>query len=339
MIPPKAAKPAEPAPPTVSGVWVLPRADGGADYLEIYGKRRFIYRSGDGLVAGGQAEVAGNRLVLQGQESRRAFVYELESKTLRLIPDADDRPADETDLGRMAPRGGDVATWQRRGALTHNGKVPIESAADLLGTFVYRGAPGREEQLVLLPDGAFRYRGPDELAADGSWALTDEVLELSDGLVTRRLTPVLRFDAGAWRLDLTRHESEATEPASDLADLPPAYHTMASYTRASPPLPADFTGRYEITVAGVRHRLLFTPGGQLRYVRGTQIVPGEYQVDGSILTIALRDAEGEVERRRLLAELLPDGLLLVRLPDQHLAVDLLAELPPVSGAVARYRTW
>ncbi len=331
------AGPTVAAAPRLEGEWVY-RGPELTESLQVFGSRRFVYHHSAGGVAAGTLSVEGALLRLAAPLVTRVFAYELSPGALRLIPDADDRPVELSDLAAMSPHGSQVVTWRRRGAVAADWSLPLAQPGDVAGTYRVEPVPGQPEELSLNLDGTFLYRGRGtELG--GRYRLAEGGLELTSGPLTRRFEVALSVAADGWRLRLAVADEAPPRPINDLADLPPAFGRVALYRRPlAPPAGDELLGRYQLADG---QRLIFATGGELRYGNAAgAVLPCRWELDGVFLDLRITDDRGATESRRFLVQRLPDGLLLVDTGEgSGGAQRLLADLPPVGGAYARYSTF
>lgn len=330
----------KPTAPTLSGMWFGSFRPGESEYLEVFAERRFIWRTSQGVSTSGDLDVQDRVLVFTAQNVRRVFVYELTRDTLRLTPDANDRPVPFGPLAKMTPLGARQVTWLRQGRTRGDDAFAPTAVADLAGTFQAARAGGLTDELTFTTDGRFRYRGPGGLAADGTCTLADGVLNLSHPPVLRRLVPRLMFNGRRWRLFLRRHDSDRCRPANDLADLPPAGEYEVVYARPTEPVkPELFRGAYECRLGKRVHRLEFGAPGAVTYrLDSAPPLSCRWRLTGLSLTISHTDGDRELAARVFLVQPLGDGLVLLHVDGGWYGpTRVLDPLPPTEQTAAVFR--
>ncbi len=327
---------------TPNGHWRHRRPDGGVEYLELFGRRRFVYRSPAGQAVAGEAVIEPRRLHLRFEGLERIFYYDLGANLLRLTPDSTDTQSGRGELAAMHPRGGETAVYTRRGMTELAWELSIEQSGDLIGRYRSQPVPQREESLELRLGGQFVYQGPGGLRAAGRYNLEEGLLVLRDGAVERRLIARVTITSQAWVLSLTRDESDLPPYLNDLADMAPRLRRAARFERPLlVPTEDDLLGSFRTIDELGEHRLVFAPNGQLRVgsLPG-EVMPGTWSLDGALLRIDVVDDRGIVEVRRFVVQPIPGGLLLVRDDrDEPLRGELLRFLPPLTEPYARYTTF
>jgi len=214
--------------------------------------------------------------------------------------------------------------YRRRGLSPERWSLPLDEPAVLSGAFVLDTGRGRRETLTFGPADRCRYQ------------FADQRLTLTSGTVTRRFLAQLWFTPEGWRLRLECADDDRPRPANDLADLSPIFRAAVEYRRPLDLLPAsDLVGPYQYAFDDVTVRLQLLEDGQGRYVVGQEVMPLTWTLQDAVLTLQMSDDLGPLSTRRLWAQRVPGGLVLVPFGDRAAAPDqLLGQLPPVTTAFA-----
>jgi hypothetical protein len=327
--PPAAAGPS----PSLDGLWRFTRRDGAIEYFEVFAMRRFTYRDSTGAAAAGDVEVDGPLLKLRARRAERDFRYEVRGEQLFLTSTADDPRGVSGDLGKMSPREGAPAVFERPGPRVVAPALVVESVADVAGPWRREPYAGRADQLELTAPNHFAYHGPGGLQAAGTAVMRGGMLELSAGAVRRAWVVTLGLAADGWTLSLTRAPEDQPDASGDLAEAPPRFVNTARYTRPLAEVTAaDVTGRWTLVDdTGREHDVEIQADGQAVYRRGGVVVAdGRWTVAGTRLELIFRAAAGAEERRELRVQALPGRLVLWRDETDTAPSDLrVAVMPPL----------